>query len=88
MNIETTLEAWMSDDPSKTPVTITLEDDKKAIVFELPDERKVWLEYEEGVLRLHCYDAVRAEPLNVNIGETVVVDDEDYRNAFDEEGAA
>lgn len=71
--------APLEDDAPLIKIPYTIKVKERAIFIRFDDERSIWVEYEDGEIRVHCYDAESDSPLNVNISEDVVtVDSHDY----------
>jgi hypothetical protein len=71
------LHDWDNPDQS-TPAELSVEDD--AIRANFPEMgATVWIELQDGRLRVHCYHKGRDEPVNVEIyDDRIELDAEDY----------
>ena len=62
------------DDSEAEPVSYTISIDEVALNIEFADGRKIWIEYEEGKIRIHAFDTENEEPANLDVsliwGET------------------
>lgn len=59
------LHDWQGIDPDPLHYVLTQEDDQIAVTFE--DDTVVWIEKEDGRIRVHCYRPGQDEPMNVEI---------------------
>lgn len=74
------LRDWEGVDPEPSRYVTTKEDDQVSLTFE--DGTTVWVEKQEGRIRVHCFCAPKDEPVNVEIyGDRIEVDLSDYLHA-------
>lgn len=74
------LHDWEGIDPEPARYVTTKEDDQVSLTFE--DGTTVWVEKQEGRIRVHCFCAAKDEPVNVEIyGDRIEVDLSDYLHA-------
>ena len=69
--IKHTLYDWQPDCDGTTSLEVAIEPDGIRIEepgFDIGEGRRVWVELQGGVLRVHCYDHRHEEPFNVDIG--------------------
>lgn len=72
-----TLDDWQDD--RTNPVRVRIETKPDRIDLSLEDGRHVFLEWQDGVLRVHAYAPNREEPMNLEIHpDRVEIDDHDY----------
>lgn len=72
--LKVTLVDWQSEDGSKpeNPIAATLEVQETRIDLKLADERSIWVEWEDGKLRVHGYlpeTTGHLEPVNMDIAK-------------------
>jgi hypothetical protein len=84
-----TLHDWQEDNAATLGVEVLLE--PESILISEPDcaerfGRRVWVEFEDGVLRVHCYDGYREEPFNVEIHEDKITTHDGASQALEDQG--
>lgn len=73
------LHDWEGIDGDPARYVLRKEDDQISLYFDTG--ACIWVEKQEGRIRVHCYCAGREEPINIEIyGDRVEVDMEDYLN--------
>lgn len=74
------LHDWDGIDPDPMGYVITKEDEQVNVTFE--NNTKVWIEKQDGRIRVHCFDPRRDEPVNIEIyPDHIEVDNEEYEHA-------
>lgn len=74
------LHDWDGIDPDPIGYVLTKEDDQINATFS--NGTKVWIEKQDGRIRVHCFDPKRDEPVNIEIYDThIEVDNEEYEHA-------
>ncbi|MFG5382881.1 hypothetical protein [Yoonia sp. R2-816] len=69
---------WQDDVDAEIIVALEVLPDRVDVIF--PEkEAHVWIEYEDGRIRVHCYHQGKDEPVNIEIHkDRIEIDTEDY----------